>query len=187
MPPVLRSRNVVILVSCVLSLKSYRQKNTLSEESRPHCDQCFKNQLIHSNLNEVFAFLRKFSFGCISILSKKEITIWNREQNMVKITTGCCSALMSRRIPHKKYKIPLRKMSSLHLNTWHDKCFMLTSWHGEIGRTLAKFNQLKRNKRFLIMHRLRKIFNMGGSNNCERSEHTQRLREAFTVQGYFAS
>ena len=27
------------------------------------------------------------------ILSKKEITIRNREQNMVKITTGCCSAL----------------------------------------------------------------------------------------------
>ena len=28
---VLRSRNVVILVSCVLSLKSYRQKNTLKK------------------------------------------------------------------------------------------------------------------------------------------------------------
>ena len=28
--PVLRSRCVVILVSCVLSLKSYRQKNTLT-------------------------------------------------------------------------------------------------------------------------------------------------------------
>ena len=35
------------------------------------------------------------------------------------------------------------------------------------------------------MHRLRKIFNMGGSKNCEQSEHTQRLREAFTVQGVF--
>ena len=30
-PPVLRSRNVVILVTCVLSLKSYRQKNTLTK------------------------------------------------------------------------------------------------------------------------------------------------------------
>ena len=34
-------------------------------------------------------------------------------------------------------------------------------------------------------HRLGKIFNMeGASNNCERSEQTERLREAFTgVQG----
>ena len=31
MLPVLRSRNVVILVSCVLSLKSYRQTNTLTK------------------------------------------------------------------------------------------------------------------------------------------------------------
>ena len=44
--------------------------------------------MIHSNLNEIFAFLRKFSFGCISNLSKKEITIWNREQNMVKNYNG---------------------------------------------------------------------------------------------------
>ena len=85
----------------------------------------------------------------------------------------------------QKVQNPLRKMLSLHRNTWHDKRLMLTSEHGAIGRTLAKFNQLKRNKRFLIMHRLRKIFNMRGSNNCERSEHTQRLREAFTVQGIF--
>ena len=34
------------------------------------------------------------------------------------------------------------------------------------------------------MHRLRNIFNMGGSNNCEQSEQTERLREAFVgVQG----
>ena len=32
-------------------------------------------------------------FRCILILSKKEITFWNREQNMVKMTTGCCPTL----------------------------------------------------------------------------------------------
>ena len=49
--------------------------------------------MIHLNLNAIFVFLRKCHLTCILILSKKEITIWNREQNMVKITTGCCSDL----------------------------------------------------------------------------------------------
>ena len=43
----------------LLSLESCRQKNT-EMKAVENFDQYFKNHLIHSNLNAIFAFLRKF-------------------------------------------------------------------------------------------------------------------------------
>ena len=66
--------NVVILVSCILSSKSYRQKNTdmKADKNQPYCDQNFENHLIHSNLNVISAFQRKFPLRCILILPKNK-------------------------------------------------------------------------------------------------------------------
>ena len=44
-----------------IKLKSYMQKNAemKADENQPYCDRHFKNHLIHSNLNTIFAFLSK--------------------------------------------------------------------------------------------------------------------------------
>ena len=75
----------------------------------------------------------------------------------------------------------LRKVQKIEVRNMRELCGV-----GSKGRSPQKglcFSMQKQHfqrKR----HRLRKILNMGGSNNCERSEQTERLCEAFMgVQG----
>ena len=91
-----------------LQAKEYRK------EHWPYCNQYFKKKhFTHSNLNAIFTFLTKYPLRCILILSKIEITIWDREQYMVKIRTGCCSALICSKITISNCEMHIS--NSLHI------------------------------------------------------------------------
>ena len=108
------------------------------------------SHMIQSNLNTIIVFLRKVPLRCILILSekKKEITIWDREQNMVKFTTRCSRPL--RRLFDFRIRTKQGVFSSIWGKIWSllKSHFNLLSWLWSSNTNLMQRLQSEHTKTF---------------------------------------